>query len=769
MTGFYAWLARSAYRRRWWFIGVWAVIFVLAILGASQAEHALKVGGFSLPGTEFHTASEVLSRDLELSSDKAALLVFHSEEHLVTDKVFHDVVISSLAAMDQQPEVVKTESFYSTGIPDMVSSDNHTTYAWVTLEGTEEHLERATPRFREMVQSDVIDVYLIGNAAVNYDLERASAEDLVRVERFTFPIVFILLVLVFGSLVAAGVPLILGAMTVLASLAMLYVLAQFMDISIFALNTASMIGLGLAVDFSLIIVSRFREEMKTLDVEAALDRTLQTAGRSITYSGITLMMTMSVLSLFPIMVIRSIALSIVVVAVVAIIGALFLLPALLAVTANWLHRFDLRKYIPFLNRPREGMWYRWVMGVMRRPWLSLAFGLALLGLLALPVLSLERSGVTIEALPESAESRQAFELVQRQFGTGEPTPLFVVIESGRPGGIWRAEIMEGVYTLHRRMEADPRVANVQSLVSLIPNADEAWMRSLSPATIETNADRKRIAERLVNIDGTNTTTVIIVYPTQSDTHADTIALMHELRDNAQEWAPGLAGVRVLVGGSAAQHYDFDRVVYDQFPLLLGLSLLMTFVILMIFFHSLVLPIKAILLNLVGIVASYGVLVIIFQWGYGAGLIGLTSIGAILSYTPVLLFSILFGLSTDYEVFLLTRVREYYNQGYSNEESVALGLERTAGIITAAGLIMIAVFGSFALTNVLVIKEIGFGLAVAVFLDITVVRLVLVPASMKLMGDKNWWMPAALDRVIPEIDEGEVLTPVQPQPGVVGGK
>jgi RND superfamily putative drug exporter len=768
MTGFYAWLARSAYRRRWWILGVWAVLFVLAILGASQAEHALKVGGFSLPGTEFHTASEVLSRDLNLSSDKAALLVFHSDEHLVTDKVFHDVVVSSLAAMDQQPEVVKTESFYSTGIPDMVSPDNHTTYAWVTLEGTEEHLERATPRLRDMVQSDVIDVYLIGNAAVNYDLERASAEDLVRVERFTFPIVFVLLVLVFGSLVAAGVPLILGAMTVLASLAMLYVLAQFMDISIFALNTASMIGLGLAVDFSLIIVSRFREELKTLDVEAALDRTLQTAGRSITYSGITLMMTMAVLSLFPIMVIRSIALSIVVVAVVAIIGALFLLPSLLVITANWLHRFNLRQYIPFLNRQREGMWYRWVMGVMRRPWLSLAFGLLLLGMLALPVLSLERTGVTIQALPESAESRQAFELVQRQFGTGEPTPLFVVVESGRPGGIWRAEIMEGIYTLHRRMEADPRVANVQSLVSLIPNADEAWMRSLSPATIETNADRKRIAERLVNIDGANTTTVIIVYPTHSDTDKETIALMHELRDNAQQWAPGLAGVRVLVGGSVAQHYDFDRVVYDQFPLLLGLSLLMTFVILMLFFHSLVLPIKAILLNLVGIVASYGVLVIIFQWGYGAGLIGLTSIGAILSYTPVLLFSILFGLSTDYEVFLLTRVREYYNQGYSNEESVALGLERTAGIITAAGLIMIAVFGSFALTNVLVIKEIGFGLAVAVFLDITVVRLILVPASMKLMGDKNWWMPRVLDRVIPEIDEGEIL-PVQPQPGIVGGK
>lgn len=768
MTAMYSWLARMAYRRRWLIVAAWAVVFAFAVLGAMRAEHALKVGGFSLPGTEFHSASEVLSRDLELSSDKAALVVFHSDEHLVTDRVFYDSVATALNRLDQEPEVVKTESFYSTGIPDMVSADNHTTYAWVTLEGEEAHLEEVTPHLRELVRSSDIDVYLIGQAAVNYDIERASAEDLIRVERFTFPIVFILLVLVFGSLVAAGVPLILGAMTVVSSLAMLYVVAQFMDVSIFALNTASMIGLGLAVDFSLIIVSRFREELRHLNVAEALDRTMQTAGRSITYSGVTLMLTMSVLALFPIMIIRSIALSIVIVAVVAILGALLLLPAMLVISAGWLHRLNLRKYIPILNRSREGVWQRWSLGVMRRPWLSLGIGLLILGMLALPVLRLERTGVTVSALPESAESRVAFELVQQQFGPGEPTPLFVVVESGQPGGVWRPEVLEGIYTLHNRLKADPRVENVQSLVSLIPNPSLEWMQSLSPATIETNSDRKRIAERLVNIDGTNTTTVLIVYPANDDTHRDTIDLMLELRENAQEWAPGLSGTRVLIGGSAAQHYDFDRVVYDQFPLLLGLSLFMTFVILMLFFHSLVLPIKAILLNLIGIVASYGVLVIIFQYGYGASLIGLVSIGAILSYTPVLLFSILFGLSTDYEVFLLSRVREYFNQGYSNEESVALGLERTAGIITAAGLIMIAVFGSFALTNVLVIKEIGFGLAVAVLIDITLVRLVLVPASMKLMGDKNWWMPAALDKVIPEIDEGEIL-PLQPQAGVAAGQ
>jgi RND superfamily putative drug exporter len=776
MTTFYSWIARMSYRFKWWLLGVWVVIFAIAAVGAVAAEHVMKVGGFSLPGTEFNTASEVLSEDLKLSSDKAAIVVFHSDELLVTDGAFHAEVDRAVQALAGEEIVTKVESFYETGIPDMVSADNHTTYAWVTLEGDENLLEEETPHLRELVHSETIDAYLIGNAAVNYDIEKASAEDLVRVEKFTLPIVFILLVLVFGSLVAAGVPLVLGLATVLLSLTFLWIVAQFSDVSIFALNVASMIGLGLAIDFSLILVSRFREELAHRSVEEALDVTLQTAGRSITFSGVTLAMTMSVLTLFPIMVIRSIAMAIVVVAITAILTGLFLLPVMLALLGTRINSVRIR--LPFL-KAREGRWYNWAMTVMRRPWVSLAAGLVILGLLALPALWLERSGVTVDTLPESAESRQAFELMQRQFGVGEPTPLFIVIESPTNGGIWEPEILQGVYDLHQQLESDPRVARVDSLASLIPNPSREWIVSLSPASIGANTDRLRIAERLVNVenddtpdiavDGDGTTTVVVAYPAHEDTDDETIALMQDLRANAEEWAPGLANARVLVGGSVAQHYDFDRVVYDQFPLLLGFSLLVTFVILMIFFHSLILPIKAILLNLVSIAAAYGVLVLVFQFGFGSSLLDLDSTGAILSYTPVLLFSIVFGLSTDYEVFLLTRVREYYIQGKSNEESVALGLDRTAGIITAAGLIMIAVFGSFALTGVLVIKEIGFGLAVAVLIDTTIVRLVLVPASMKLMGDKNWWMPKVLDRLVPHIDEGEsVIAPV-PASGAAGGR
>jgi RND superfamily putative drug exporter len=245
---------------------------------------------------------------------------------------------------------------------------------------------------------------------------------------------------------------------------------------------------------------------------------------------------------------------------------------------------------------------------------------------------------------------------------------------------------------------------------------------------------------------------LIVYPKQNETNRTTVSLLLDLRAHAKDWAPGLAPADVLVGGYPAEHYDFDKVVYDQFPLLLGLSLLMTFGILLLVFRSLVLPLKAIILNLASLVAAYGVLTLVFQFGYGDFLLGFKSLGAILSYTPVLLFSILFGLSTDYEVFVLSRVRELVLSGVPNTEAVAQGLQKTAGVITAAGLILIAVFGSFAFTQVLVIKELGFALAVAVLIDMTIVRLVMVPATMRLLGKANWWLPAALQPLVPEIED-----------------
>jgi uncharacterized membrane protein YdfJ with MMPL/SSD domain len=752
MSSFYSRLAALAIRRTRTLAIAWFVIFLVAAAAASRLDQQLKVGGFSLKGTEFNTASTILADRLRISSDRSAVVVYTSPTLRVTDRGFADPVQASLARLKKLPYVTKVESFYDPGLPPLVSKDNHTTYALVTLKGSENFLEKRTPDLRDLAQAPPLETHLVGQAAVNYDVEKASAEDLVKVERFTFPIVAILLVLVFGSVVAAAVPLVLGAASVALALAVVYVLALVSNVSIFALNIGSMIGLGLAIDFSLIMVSRFRDELRAAPLEQALERTLQTAGRSITFSGLTLALTMAVLALFPVMVIRSVALAIAIVAAVAVLSGLLLLPVVLVLLHRQLDRWNLRARLRFLSGSGDG-WHRTIALMLRKPVASIALALTVVGLLALPTAWMHWRGVTVDVLPASTESRHAVDLVRRDFGQGELSPIFVVVQAPQAGGIWQPKVLDGILALHLRMKHDPRVDHVQSLATIVPNPSRSFIESLSPATIETSPDRTRIASRLATLHGEQRTTVLIVYPKDGPTASSTKQLLLDLRHNAKRWAPGLAGMNVLVGGEPGEHYDFLKVVYDLFPILLVLSLLITFIVLMLFFHSIVLPLLAIALNVVSLLASFGALVIVFQWGIGDNLLGFQSLGALEGYTPVLLFSVLFGLSTDYQVFLLTRVREQLRLGKSNEEAIAAGLEQTAGIITAAGLIMIVVFGSFALTSVLVIKEIGFGLAVAVAVDATLVRVVLVPATMKLLGRWNWWFPRALDGVVPEIDEG----------------
>jgi uncharacterized membrane protein YdfJ with MMPL/SSD domain len=755
VSSFYSGLARVAIRHTRLLVAIWLVVLVAAAVGASRVEPKLQVGGFSLPGTEFNTASNVLSNELQISSDKSAVVVYTSPTLLVSDKVYADAVESSLARLGKLPYVTKVQSFYDPGLPFLVSTDNHTTYAIVTMKGSENFLETQTPALRSLANAPPLTTHLVGQSAVNYDVQKQSAKDLVKVERLTLPIVAILLILVFGSLVAASVPLVMGIVTVAAALAIIYLLALATDVSIFALNIGTMIGLGLAIDFSLIMVSRFRDELRKAPLEQALERTLQTAGRSITYSGITLTLTMLVLSLFPVMVIRSVAVAIAIVAATAIFTGLFLLPVVLVLLHGYLDRWNLRARIGFLQGGGN-RWKRTIGAVMRRPVVSIGIVSAVLALMILPAAWVHVRGVTVDVLPASTQSRQAVDLVRKEFGQGELSPLFVVVQAPTDGGIWTPKVLTGIYELHERMLHDPRVSHVQSLASIVPNPSPAFMDSLSPATILTSPDQTRIAKQVATLHGDQRTTVIIVYPKDGPTTHSTQTLMLDLQHHATQWAPGLAGMNVLIGGEPVEHYDFIRVVYSEFPILLLLSLLVTFVVLMLFFHSLILPLVAIALNFVSYFVSIGILVIVFQWGIGDNLLSFQSLGALEAYTPVLLFSVLFGLSTDYQVFLLTRIREQVRLGKSNDEAIAAGLEQTAGTITAAALIMIVVFGSFAFTGVLVIKEIGFGLAVAVAVDATLVRIVLVPATMKLLGKWNWWMPGVLDRIIPEIDEGGLV-------------
>ena len=743
-------IADFLYRNKGKALAVWALGALAIIAGlTSQVQGLVKVGGYSLPGTEFHVSSEILKDKLGIAADKTAIAVYTSDRYRVYDKAFHDAVIASLQRLVALPLVDRYETFYETGVPDFVSPDNHTLFAVLHLAGTEEQIERATPELRAASRSDLLDVTVTGILAGNYDIEKATAEDLAGVEIFTIPAVLIILMAFLRGILLGFIPLLVGVVSIMLTLGLVAAIALNSDVSIFAINISTMIGLGLAIDFSLIAMDRFRSELAVRPHKEALAKTLDTAGRSILLSGMTLFMTMVVWALFPVMIIRSIAFAISLSALVAVVTALLLMPVILSYLGPRLerrYRGDTR-----LASHEGNIWGRLAYRVMATPWISLVLSLGILLALASPVLDMQRRGVTLEVIPPQVESRHAGDILAANFGKGYLGPIMVVIEAGKDR-IWDKKVMEGLYRLHTAIEQDPRVQDVRSLISMIPNPSLRWATSLSENSVKTNRDYRRLAKRFVDLNGANSATVLYVFPKENEVHPDTVALLKHLRANVRQWAPGLADVNVYVGGAPGMQYDFTQAVDGQIPLFFALTLLANFLTLVVIFKSILIPIKAVITNLLTLAASFGVLVMVFQYGVGADLLGTEAFGSITFYTPVVGFAILYGLSTDYEVFLMSRVREKYAEGLSQEDSVAIGVQESARVITTAGIIMIVVFGSFAMTQVLVTKELGLVLAVAILLDMTLVRLILVPASMKLMGRLNWWIPTYLDRLLPEIRE-----------------
>jgi putative drug exporter of the RND superfamily len=454
------------------------------------------------------------------------------------------------------------------------------------------------------------------------------------------------------------------------------------------------------------------------------------------------------------MIIRSISLAVILVALTSLVAGLTLLPAVLAILG------DRIEWLPVLPRRRlsgamsTGVWYRFSHLVMKRPWLWLMGSLLVLLVMTIPAKDLKMAAATPGALPPQTESVKGYNIVKNTFGEGSLAPIQIVIRTTHDG-IWTPQFLCALETLSNRVASDPRVLQVRSLTTLAQSAGvpPSKIPTLRRNQVLANHKFSAAAARIANIGSANHTALIVVvskYGSYDDRHQKLVA---DLRGPIQRVVPQLASYQVLVGGSTASFLDFQSALYGRFPFIVLGVMLVIFVILMMFFQSIFLPIKAMLLNLASILATYGALVVIFQHGFATRLLGFQAQGLMSNVTPAVLYGILFGLSSDYEVFLLSRVKEFYAETRNNEEAVAAGLQNTAGVITAAGLILVGTFGSFASARVVTIKEIGIGLAIGVALDTTVVRIIMVPATMKLMGDWNWWMPGWLKRIVPEIREG----------------
>lgn len=730
----FACLGRVAYRWRWVILGVWCVLLLLAAPLLPRVSGALKVGGFSSPNTEAAQAREVLQRELGFAPS-TLLVIYQSDTLAADDPAFSAAVERSLAQVRSLPGV--TEVIVPAADPNLISDDGDTAYAIVGLaEGPEEAQRLVTTFEAAIVPQADLRIAVAGAPSFYRDIETVSQRDLRRAEVIVFPIALVALVLVFGSAVAALMPLLVGAASVALVLASIFFATAVTDLSIFVLNLATMLGLGLAVDYSLFVTSRFREELAANggDVPRAVERTVATAGKAVFFSGATVLIGLMGLSVFEFMFLRSVGISGVIVVAWATLAALTLLPALLSIVGTNIDRFSIRRTTN-PSATERGFWVRLSRGVMARPLAVLIPTLALLLLLGTPFLRANISSPDATILPPDLPSRQAFDLLVAEYGAGEISPFFIVLKS--TDDIDRTERLGAIYDIGARLAADPRITRLQTIVPPnLPRNEAIGVALLQQGLHQLGIDTG--ASRLASDDAA----VIVAYASFLPNDDASKALLTELR------ALQPPGLTVMVDGGTAEIVDVVAEMYAEFPRAIALVVVATYLVLLLLFRSVLLPLKAILMNGLSIVASYGALVWVFQEGHLSQYLGFTGLGFVEASLPVIMFCVLFGLSMDYEVFLLSRIREEWERSGDNTRAVAIGMQRSGRIITSAALLVVVVAGSFVTAEVVLIKALGFGIALAVFLDATIVRALLVPATMRLLGDWNWWLPAPMRRLLP---------------------
>jgi len=717
-------LGRFAYRRRRLVLAAAVAFIAFALAWGTSVFGALSGGGFEDPDSESARATALLAE--RLGPNDADLIALYSSDTLtVDDPAYAAAVLGTLQALPRE-QVERVTTYFDTRAPQLVSEDRRSTYAVLQVRGEDEDARDAAYEvIRDDLDAPGLDVAVGGGVAINADITAQVGEDIARAEMISAPLLVVLLLVVFGSLAAASLPLAIGALAVLGAFTALRVLTLATDVSIFAVNIVTMLGLGLAIDYALFVVSRFREELpRHTTVVDALARTMATAGRTVAFSGLTVAISLGGLLLFPQLFLRSMGFGGIAAVLVAMIAALTVLPALLAVLGHRVDALSVRRLLPARlrrttsDRPTDsGVWARVAHSVMRRPVAYVAVIVVVLLALGSPFLRAEFGGVDARALPDGTESREVSETLDREFGRNATSVIDVAVRTDGP------------------VEAAQNAPALAAFVDRLSTVDGVRSAQVTGAA----GDVARIA----------------VGYTADPVSGEARDLVGALR--AVDPPPG---ADVLVGGQSAQLLDLLDSLGATLPWMALLVVLVTFVLLFLAFGSVVLPVKAIVMTTLSLTASFGALVWIFQDGNLSGVLGFTSTGTIEATQPILMLAIAFGLSMDYEVFLLSRIREQWDRTGDNTLAVATGLQRTGRIITSAALLLMVVIGAFATSGITFIKMIGVGMIIAIFLDATVVRALLVPATMRLLGRANWYAPAPLRRVYERVgfhegDEGGV--------------
>ncbi len=734
-------LGGMLYCTRWIVLFLALVIVAGATIFGTGLFGSLKSGGFADPASESSRAQNLL--DAKLGGSTADIIVLMGSNSMkATEPAFIDAATQLLAKLKARPEVASVTSYYSTHSPSLLSRDGRETFAVVQLTAKDEATkENDYKTIEPLITSPIVETKVGGNVAVNIAINKQVSTDLERAELITFPILAILLLIVFGSLIAAGLPLLIGGVAIMGAFAILRAMASLTDVSVYAVNVVTMLGLGLAIDYALFIVTRFREELghENGEVKGALERTMATAGRTIMFSGLTISASLLGLLIFPVMFLRSIGMGAIAATLVAMLAALTILPALLAVLGHRINAISIRRLFrrnpSFQHQEKSiesrGVWYRIAETVMQHPVVVGLTVLAILVTLGLPFLRVAFATPDVKVLSTQQEARIVSDKLSQDFAQQGNSQLVIALRT--PGDALSPTNLASLDTYVGTIKDIPGVVSVDSLVTVNPSLTLSNYEQLY-AHPGLNPQLTAIAAQLANGDTTKIT--LALQPADHTAAAENI-----VRQIRAIQAPG--GLVPLVDGVTAYQLDLLASLGATLPYALLVIIMAVSVLLFLMTGSLLMPVKAIVLNILSLSATFGALVWIFQDGHLQNVLGFQSIGSIDATQPILIFAIAFGLSMDYEVFLLSRIKERYDETDDNRAAVSSGMQRTGRLITSLALLMAVVFGAFGTSKIIFIQEIGIGLAIAVIIDATLVRMLLVPATMRLLGKWNWWAPAPL--------------------------
>ena len=769
----FAALGRFSFRFRWIVVGSWLLLFAGGMVATPHLAKALQGGGFSNPAAPSQQAASLIQERLKLGETN--LVVVFSSEVLAargTDfEAAEDKTLATLRAA-QIPHLESIQTYASTGSEELVSKDGKSSVAVLSFSAPTQTVQLETDQIRTALGgANALKAYVTGEPAVDYDLSIISMRDLRRIELYALPVALLALILVFGTLVSAALPVITGGLAVSVTLGGIYLLARVTSMSIFSMNTATLLGLAVAIDYALFMVARFREELGSgSSTEEAVVTTVARAGRSVFFSGVAVAVGVVGMVFIPFPAVRSLGIGGALVVFFSVAASLTFMPALLGLLGP---RVNAIRIVPEHAAAEGRFWRGWSRLLTRRPWAVVLVTIALVAVAGSPILHMKTAMASATALPPSSESRQGYEILDSQFDRSALSPISVLVTWDAAGGSVDMAKAASLYTIGQRLAATPGVASVVSPFNLpgltdvsalaglwtqfqaffndpsaSPNIPAGGLKLPDGTTI--SPEQLGQIEALVKGSMGPQAVLYRVVPkalpssTEAQALSDTISRMK---------LPG--GFEVHVAGETANDRDFLGGLLGRLPWVVAWIALTTFIILLFLLRSLLLPLVAVLVNALTIVMGFGAVVWLFQGSHYQSALGFTATGAIDAIIPVVMLCVLFGITMDYAVFSLTRMHESWLGDHDRSRSVADGLVHSGRIILSAAFLVIVVTAAFVFTRVSETKTLGMGIALAVALDAVLIRMALLPAIMRFLGKANWWMPRWLDAILPDTGHGTV--------------